>query len=140
MPAVTFHVYEGFGQYAKENLHFSQAVRIGDRVEISGQGGWKANTLPPTLSDSLEEQIDQAFSNIDLAMRAAGGNGISQVYRISSYHARLSATPETMEIMTKALAKWFPDYCPIWTAVGVEALGLSEMMVEIEAVAYDPKE
>ena len=41
--------------------------------------------------------------------------------------------------MAKAVAKWFPGEKPIWTQIGVEALGLSEMFIEIEAVAYDPK-
>lgn len=42
--------------------------------------------------------------------------------------------------MGKNLAKYFPDHKPIWTAIGVEALGDPEKLVEIEAVAYDPKE
>jgi len=102
-------------------------------------GGWYADSRPPRLAESLEEQIDLAFSNIDLAVRTAGGKGISQVYRITSYHTRLSTTPEATECMAKAVAKWFPGEKPIWTQIGVEALGLSEMFIEIEAVAYDPK-
>ncbi|KAK4956545.1 hypothetical protein LTR10_006072 [Elasticomyces elasticus] len=142
MAGFTFHDYEGFGQYAKEHYNFSQAVRVGDRIECSGQGGWKggsASTLPE-LAESLEEQIDLAFNNIDMAMKTAGGKGLSQVYRITSYHVRMQTTPETIEYMAKSLAKWFPDYSPIWTAVGVEALGLPTMLVEIEAVAHDPKD
>lgn len=32
--------YEGFGERMKEALNYSQAVRIGDRIEISGQGAF----------------------------------------------------------------------------------------------------
>jgi enamine deaminase RidA (YjgF/YER057c/UK114 family) len=44
-----------------------------------------------------------------------------------------------MSLMKQNLVRWFPDHKPIWTAVGVESLGLPEMMVEIEAIAYDPE-
>lgn len=81
--------------------------------------------------------MDQAFRNIDLALKAAGGKGISQVYRITSYHPK--ACGNAMPTMKENLLRWFPDHKPIWTAVGVENLGLPEMMVEIEAVAYDPQ-
>ena len=35
-----FFVTPGYGEYMLNTLHYSQAVRIDDRVEISGQGGW----------------------------------------------------------------------------------------------------
>lgn len=38
MSDLKYFNYEGFGEYARENYGYSQAVRIGDRVEISGQG------------------------------------------------------------------------------------------------------
>lgn len=41
--------------------------------------------------------------------------------------------------MKENLEKWFPDHRPIWTAVGVEKLAFPEMLIEIEAVAYDPQ-
>ena len=38
--SVEFFVTPGYGEKLRGMLHYSQAVRIGDRVEISGQGGW----------------------------------------------------------------------------------------------------
>lgn len=73
-------------------------------------------------------------------MRTAGGKGLSQVYSVRSYHPRLSTTPEAIPAMAKNFKKYFPDHKPIWTAVGVEQLAMPEMLIEIEAVAYDPKE
>lgn len=95
-------------------------------------------TAPPVLAESLEEQIDLAFANVNLAMETAGAKDMSQVYRITSYHVGMATTPEMMELMTKNFVKWFPEHCPVWTAVGVEALAAPGMLVEIEAVAYDP--
>jgi enamine deaminase RidA (YjgF/YER057c/UK114 family) len=30
----------GYGAIARTHNHYSQALRIGERIEISGQGGW----------------------------------------------------------------------------------------------------
>ena len=83
----------------------------------------------------LEAQYDQAFSNVDLALRTAGGKGWSQVYQVRSYHLPLNN--EAMEIMARGLRKWCPDHQPVLTAVGVPRLGNDDMRVEIEVVALD---
>jgi hypothetical protein len=38
MSHLTYTNYAGFGERAKKDIHYSQAVRIGDFIEISGQG------------------------------------------------------------------------------------------------------
>ena len=38
MSTPKFAIYPGLGEWAKENLHYSQAVRIGNIIKISGQG------------------------------------------------------------------------------------------------------
>jgi len=38
MSHLQYFDYEGFGDKMKGYLNYSQAVRIGDRIEISGQG------------------------------------------------------------------------------------------------------
>jgi hypothetical protein len=38
MSKLHYFDYEGFGERNKKNLNYSQAVRIGDRIEISSQG------------------------------------------------------------------------------------------------------
>lgn len=95
-----------------------------------------SDAIPPKFLGSLNDQVDQAFRNIDIALKAAGGKGISQVYKIVSYHPK--ACGDAMPTMKANILKWFPEHRPIWTAVGVEDLGLPEMLIEIEAVAHDP--
>ena len=34
----TYGSYKGYGDYAQADLHYSQSVRVGDIIEISGQG------------------------------------------------------------------------------------------------------
>lgn len=38
MSSLTYHTYPGVGERNAELFHYSQAVRVGDRIEISGQG------------------------------------------------------------------------------------------------------
>jgi enamine deaminase RidA (YjgF/YER057c/UK114 family) len=38
MSAPKFTIYPGLGEWARDNLHYSQAVRIGNTIKISGQG------------------------------------------------------------------------------------------------------
>jgi enamine deaminase RidA (YjgF/YER057c/UK114 family) len=94
--------------------------------------------VPPKFHGDLESQIEQAFSNIDTALKDAGGKGISQVYRITSYHPK--SCGDAMPMMKANLLKWFPDHKSMWTAIGAENLGLPEMLVEIEAVAHVPRQ
>lgn len=44
MSHLKYYSYKGFGQMMTERLRYSQAVRIGDRIEIAGQG--KGPQLP----------------------------------------------------------------------------------------------
>ena len=46
-----FFVTPGYGEYTLNELHYSQALKIGDRVETSGQGGWDDNLQ---ISESLD--------------------------------------------------------------------------------------
>lgn len=53
----------GYGEIARTRNHYRQALRIGDRIEISGQGGWDANFALSVTS--LEDEIDTACDNIE---------------------------------------------------------------------------
>lgn len=86
----------------------------------------------------INEQIDQAFKNVDLTIKTAGGKGWSQVYRVNSYHLPLN--DEALQAMARNFKKWMPDHQPIWTAVGVTRLGMDDMRVEIEVAAHVPSE
>ena len=44
MSHLQYFDYEGFGDNMKRDLNYSQAVRIGDRIEVSGQGTGEIRT------------------------------------------------------------------------------------------------
>jgi enamine deaminase RidA (YjgF/YER057c/UK114 family) len=52
MAAFKTYSYPGFGEFAKEHLHYSQAIRVGDRIHCSGQGMQSACPLSPYLLPS----------------------------------------------------------------------------------------
>lgn len=87
------------------------------------------------MKEDIYEEIDQAFENVELALKDAGGKGWSQVYRVNSYHTDMSH--ECLMHMVGHLKKRMPDHKPIFTCVGVTELGIKGMRVEIEVAAYD---
>ncbi|KAK0361849.1 hypothetical protein LTR91_020478 [Friedmanniomyces endolithicus] len=139
MSQLKYSAYDGVGKHALEEYYYSQAVRVPpNRVECSGQGGWDPTNME--VSADVDAQITQAFANIDLTLRTAGvENGFESVFSIKSYH--VGALDEVVfESMKKNMQKWMPGHRPIWTMLGVTALGLPAMRVEIDVVAIDGKE
>jgi enamine deaminase RidA (YjgF/YER057c/UK114 family) len=98
-------------------------------------GGWDPQTK--IIPEDINAQIDQAFENVELALKNAGGKGWSQVFRVNSYHIPMD--DEALGAMVRNFKKWVPDHEPIWTCVGVVKLGEDAMRVEIEVSAHDPK-
>ncbi|KAI1439449.1 hypothetical protein ABKA04_007166 [Annulohypoxylon sp. FPYF3050] len=135
MSHLQYFSYPGVGENNRKKFKYSQAVRIDNRIECAGQGGWDPET--GEFYKEINAQIDQAFKNVDLALKHAGGKGWSQVYRVNSYHVPMNN--EALEAMVRNFRKWVPDHEPIWTCVGVPRLGEDDMRVEIEVVAHDPE-
>ncbi len=128
-----FFVTPGYGEYMLNNLHYSQAVKIGDRVEISGQGGWDDNLQIP---ESLADEIAQAFRNVERTLATAGASW-EHVVHVNSYH--VGGLPlEVNEVMVRLYRHYMPNHAPIWTQVGVAALGLPTMRIEIRVTAIFP--
>jgi enamine deaminase RidA (YjgF/YER057c/UK114 family) len=73
---------------------------------------------------------------VQLALQDAGVKaGWTGVFRVNSYHVGFEGDgrDRVMGRMVENLKKW----CPLWTCVGVTALGMEGMRVEIEVVAVD---
>jgi enamine deaminase RidA (YjgF/YER057c/UK114 family) len=129
-----FFVTPGYGDHMLEVMRYSQAVRIGDRVETSGQGGWDDELNFP---GSLEEEIVRAFDNVERTLATAGATW-RDVVHVNSYHV-----PEVPgfigethgRVMVEQLRARMGDRAPIWTETGVPALGAPGMRVEIRVTA-----
>ena len=125
-----FFVTPGYGERLLEALHYSQALKIGNRVETSGQGGWSDDLQIP---DSIEDEIVQAFRNVERTLAAAGASWMHVVH-VNSYHVG-GLPPIVNDTMTRLYRHYMPDHAPIWTQTGVEALGLPAMRIEIRVTA-----
>jgi enamine deaminase RidA (YjgF/YER057c/UK114 family) len=128
-----FFVTPGYGERNLELFHYSQAVKVGNRVEISGQGGWNDDWEFP---EAIAEEIAQTFRNIERTLALAGA-GWAHVIHVNSYHTPLDE--ETVQLMTERLRHHMPDQAPIWTCLGVTGFGDPKMRVEIRVTAVLPE-
>ena len=128
-----FFVTPGYGERQLRTFHYSQAVKTGNRVETSGQGGWSDNWEFP---ESLTAEIAQAFRNVERTLASAGA-AWQHVIQVNSYH--VGFPDEVNQTMTERFRHYMPDHAPIWTALGVAALGDPKMRVEIRVTAILPE-
>ena len=134
MAEVEFFATPGYGEKSRENLHYNQALRIGDRVEISGQGGWDDDIQFP---ESLEDEIVRAFDNVERTLATAGA-GWRDVVAVDSFHIPVEDDEigdAHTRVMVEQFRKRMGDRAPIWTEIGVAALGAPKMRVEIKVTA-----
>ncbi|MGV9380507.1 Rid family hydrolase [Nonomuraea sp. NPDC003707] len=129
-----FFATPGYGETQLANMHYNQAVRIGDRIETSGQGGWDDDWNFP---ESLEDEIVQAFDNVERTLALAGATW-RDVTHVNSYH--IPDSPHFIgevhnRVMVEQFGKRMGDRAPIWTETGVQALGAPKMRVEIRVTA-----
>ncbi|MGA9873627.1 MAG: Rid family hydrolase [Rhodococcus sp. (in: high G+C Gram-positive bacteria)] len=139
MNAPEFFVTPGYGDYMLENLRYSQALRVGNRVDISGQGGWDDEINFPA---DLEEEIVKAFDNVERTLAVAGASW-SDVVALDSFHIPETSTgfigELTGRVMVEQMRLRMGDRAPIWTEIGVAALGAPGMRVEIRVTAILPE-
>ncbi|KAI5302411.1 hypothetical protein KEM56_000720 [Ascosphaera pollenicola] len=137
MSGLTYKYSTPYGKTAQEKLGYSQAVRVGDIVHLSGQGGWKQEE-PPDIYRDIKEQIDQAFRNVDTELRGAGvKNGWDAVFKVRTWHVPLN--DEALQITSANIKHWIPSHAPLWTCLGNPRLAYDDMRVEVEVEAYAPE-
>jgi enamine deaminase RidA (YjgF/YER057c/UK114 family) len=128
-----FFVTPGYGERHLRLFHYSQAVGIGNRLGTAGQGG---RTDAWEFPASLADEIAQAFRNVERTLAAAGA-GWAHVVRVHSDHVGLDAG--TDRAMAERFRHPMPDRAPVWTCLGVAALGEPMMRVEIRVTAILPE-
>jgi reactive intermediate/imine deaminase len=106
---------------------YSQAVRVGDTVYISGQIPLDPAT-GQLVSGDIEAEIRRVFDNVAAIAKAAGGSLASAV-KLSVFLTDLAHFPKVNEIM----ATYFSEPYPARAAVGVAALPRGAR-VEVECI------
>ena len=95
---------------------YSQAVRTGDTVSLSGQIPLVPSTMELVDGD-MEAQIRQVFDNLTAVAQAAGGD-LAAVAKLNIYLTDLAHFPLVNQIM----AEYFQEPFPARAAIGVAAL------------------
>lgn len=147
MSHLQYFDYEGaFAERSKREINYSQAVRIDNRIEVSGQGtlrrevthgsylqsigGW--NRFTEEIPESISDEVAQAFDNVEYAVQLAGGK-MEQVYRVRFYIT--VPLDDIVEHLVRNMKERFKGHGPLLTCVQVVAL-YKTMRVEIEAEAH----
>ncbi len=108
---------------------YSQAVRAGDTVYLSGQIPLDPKTMKLVEGD-FESHAKRVFENLRAVCRAAGGD-FDRVVRVSVYLTDLANFAKVNEVM----ATYFREPYPARAAVGVASLPRGAL-VEIDAVMH----
>ena len=67
----------GAGEKHSDMGHYSQIVVIGNMAKLSGQGGW--DETGELSKYDWQQQIDNAFDNVERVLKAAGLRGWEDV-------------------------------------------------------------
>jgi reactive intermediate/imine deaminase len=122
---------------AKQRIHtdqapeaigtYSQAVRVGETVYLSGQIPLDPATME-LVDGAIENQIRRVFDNLRAVARAAGGD-LDDVVKLSCFLTDLADFP----LVSQVMAEYFSEPYPARAAIGVAALPKGAR-VEMDAV------
>ncbi len=110
-----------------KRMQFSQAVRVGDVVWVSGQIG--LDELG-TVGEGIDAQSRLAFKNLERVLVEAGAC-LADVVELVTFHTSMS----DIRGFAKVKAEFIPENFPAWTAVGIKELVMPQLLVEIRATA-----
>lgn len=114
-----------------EVLRYSDVIRAGDMLYLSGQVGLDDNGVPQA---DPAAQFRAAFAKIAEVLATVGATP-EDVVDLTSFHVDY---PSNMEAFFAAKNEFQGAGRPAWTAVGVASLAMPATLVEIKAVAYKP--
>ena len=106
---------------------YSQAVKVGDTVYLSGQIPLVPETMELVEGD-MRAQITRVFDNLTAVAIAAGGS-LADINKLNIFLTDLSHFPLVNEIM----AEYFTEPYPARAAVGVASLPKGAL-VEMDAI------
>jgi 2-iminobutanoate/2-iminopropanoate deaminase len=112
-------------------LPFSQAVKLGNLVFVSGQGPIDPKTHE--VKGDIKKQTERMFLNIKAILEAAG-TSLNHVVSTTVYLTDL----KNFEAMNEVYVKFFPKDPP--PRATVQAGLLRGMLVEMQCIAWAPAE
>ena len=107
---------------------YSQAVKVGDTVYLSGQIGLDPASMQ--MVDGIDAQIVRVFDNLKAVAEASGGS-LADVVKLNVFLTDLSNFAKVNETM----AQYFSQPFPARAAVGVKELPRGAL-VEADGVMF----
>jgi len=108
---------------------YSQAVRVGDAVYLSGQIPLDPSTME-LVEGGMEMQIRRVFDNLKAVAAAAGGS-LDEIAKLNVFLTDLSHFP----LVNQVMAEYFSEPYPARAAIGVAALPKGAE-VEMDAILH----
>jgi 2-iminobutanoate/2-iminopropanoate deaminase len=108
-------------------LPFSQALRAGDFVYVSGQVGVDPTTRE-VVGETIEEQTIQCLRNIETIL-AAAGLSLDHIVKINAFVSRQEDFPNYNKAYESIMKRPFPTRTSIGCNIG-------SYLIEIDAIAY----
>jgi enamine deaminase RidA (YjgF/YER057c/UK114 family) len=112
-----------------EPFRLAQGYRVGDLLFISGQAAIGDDGGLVGVGE-FDVQAEQAFRNLDRALRA-GGSSLANVVKVTIYLTDMRNFPKIVELR----GRWFTPPFPADTIVEDRSLYSPDAMIEIEAIA-----
>ena len=95
---------------------YSQAVRCGDTVFLSGQIALNPATMA-LVEGGIEDQVRRVFDNLQAVCQASGGS-LADIVKLTVFLTDMSHFPQVNTIM----GEYFCEPYPARAAIGVSAL------------------
>ncbi|MBI4692909.1 MAG: RidA family protein [Gammaproteobacteria bacterium] len=111
----------------RERFHYAPGLLVGDTLHIAGQVGRDANLR---VIEGTEAQMVQAFENVKKVLTAAGAT-FDDVVDMTTYHLDM----RDLQLFMQVKDRYFTNRVPAWTGVGVTALAMPGLIVEIKCTA-----
>jgi enamine deaminase RidA (YjgF/YER057c/UK114 family) len=114
-------------------LTYDHAARAGDLIFVSGQiakdeaGSW--------VGGDATNQATQVYRNLDRVLTHMGATR-NDVVKVTTFLTDV----KDKDAVTKVRLDYFGDHRPAHTGMTVAALGFPEITMEVEVVAYLPKD
>ncbi len=106
---------------------YSQAVQAGDTVYLSGQIPLDPETMT-LISDNVEEQARQVFTNLQAVVKETGGS-FGDIVKLTIYLTDL----QSFQVINAVMTEFFTSPFPARATIGVAALPAGAQ-VEVEGV------
>ncbi len=106
---------------------YSQAIKVHNTVYLSGQIPLLPDTMA-LISNNIDDQIRQVFTNI-AAVCEAGGGGLNNLVKLNIFLTDL----EHFAIVNEIMASFFDQPYPARAAIGVKSLP-KDAMVEMDGI------